>query len=79
MNNEEIQYVEKICPFKMVKASNGDVHVEVFGESVLPPEIFAFILDQMRMFAEDYLGREDRGRRHYSSQAFDDSQRQSDS
>jgi molecular chaperone DnaK len=74
--NEEIQHVQKICPFNMVQASNGDVHVEVFGRAYSPSEISAFILDQMRTFAEDYLGEKIEDAVITVPAYFDDSQRQ---
>lgn len=73
---EEIQHVSKISPFDMVEASNGDVHVEVFGRAYSPSEISAFILDQMRTFAEDYLGEKIEDAVITVPAYFDDTQRQ---
>jgi molecular chaperone DnaK len=43
-------------PFKVVKAPNGDAHVEVRGKRMSPPEISAKVLQKLKKAAEDYLG-----------------------
>jgi molecular chaperone DnaK len=43
-------------PFKVVKAKNGDAHVEVRGKRMSPPEISAKVLQKLKKAAEDYLG-----------------------
>ena len=52
----EVQEAKKHLPYKIVKAPNGDAHVEVRGKTYSPPEISAMILQKMRQTAEDYLG-----------------------
>jgi len=42
--------------YKIVKAANGDAHVEIRGKVYSPAEISAMILQKMRQTAEDYLG-----------------------
>jgi molecular chaperone DnaK len=46
----------KLVPFKVVKASNGDVRVEIRGKHYAPPEISAMILRKLKEAAEAYLG-----------------------
>jgi molecular chaperone DnaK len=46
----------KLVPFKVVKASNGDVRVEIRGKQYAPPEISAMILRKLKEAAEAYLG-----------------------
>src|SRR6202023_1363353 len=57
---EEVQDEAKRVPYKIVKASNGDAHVEVqvAGErkSFSPPEISAMILKKLKTDAEAKLG-----------------------
>src|SRR5450432_3656387 len=57
---EEVQDEAKRVPYKIVKASNGDAHVEVQvgGErkSFSPPEISAMILAKLKADAEAKLG-----------------------
>ncbi|HAS55040.1 MAG TPA: molecular chaperone DnaK, partial [Nitrospiraceae bacterium] len=52
----EVQEAMKHLPYKIVKAANGDAHVEVRGKVYSPAEISAIILQKMRQTAEDYLG-----------------------
>ena len=57
---EEVQDEAKRVPYKVVKASNGDAHVEVAvgGErkTFSPPEISAMILGKLKADAEAKLG-----------------------
>src|ERR1700731_2221533 len=57
---EEVQDEAKRVPYKIVKASNGDAHVEVAvgGErkTFSPPEISAMILTKLKTDAESKLG-----------------------
>jgi len=54
--HHEVQEEEKIVPFKIVEASNGDVRVKIEDKEYSPPEISAMILQSMRNTAEEYLG-----------------------
>src|SRR6266849_3389166 len=53
---DEVQQEIKLVPYKVVKASNGDVRVEIRGKEYSPPEISAFILRKLKEAAEAYLG-----------------------
>jgi len=46
----------KNLPYKIVKAPNGDAHIEIKGKSYSPAEISAMILGKMKQTAESYLG-----------------------
>jgi molecular chaperone DnaK len=46
----------KQVPFKVERASNGDVKVDAEGKSYSPPEISAMVLQKLKQSAEDYLG-----------------------
>ncbi|HSB34657.1 MAG TPA: molecular chaperone DnaK [Nitrospirota bacterium] len=52
----EVQEARKHLPYKIVKADNGDAHVEIRGKAYSPAEISAMILQKMKQTAEDYLG-----------------------
>jgi molecular chaperone DnaK len=52
----EVTEARKHLPYKIVKAANGDAHVEIRGKVYSPAEISAMILQKMRQTAEDYLG-----------------------
>jgi molecular chaperone DnaK len=56
MKYDEIPKEIKRVPYKVLKASNGDAHVEVRGKRYAPPEISAKILQKLKKAAEDYLG-----------------------
>ena len=43
-------------PYKVVRASSGDVHIEVNGKVYSPPEISSKILMKLKRAAESYLG-----------------------
>jgi molecular chaperone DnaK len=55
-NSPEVARMKTGYPFTMVEAQNGDAHVEVDGKVYSPPEISAFILEQLKEFAEEYVG-----------------------
>ncbi len=52
----EVQKDLKILPYKIVRAPNGDAHLQVRGKNYAPPEISAMVLQKMKQTAEDYLG-----------------------
>jgi molecular chaperone DnaK len=52
----EVQRDLKILPYKIVRAENGDAHVEVRGRTYSPAEISAMVLTKMKQTAEEYLG-----------------------
>ena len=53
---EEVAHEVDLVPYKVVKASNGDAHVEVADKVYSPPEISAMILQKLKADAEAYLG-----------------------
>jgi molecular chaperone DnaK len=52
----EVQRDLKILPYKIVRAPNGDAHVEIRGRTYSPAEISAMVLTKMKQTAEEYLG-----------------------
>jgi len=52
----EVQEAIKHLPYKIVKAENGDAHVQIRGKVYSPAEISAMIVQKMKQTAEDYLG-----------------------
>ena len=46
----------KQVPYKVEKASNGDVRINADGKQYSPPEIAAMVLQKLKQSAEDYLG-----------------------
>jgi molecular chaperone DnaK len=53
---DEVGGEMKQVPFKVEKASNGDVKIDAQGKSYSPPEISAMVLQKLKKAAEDYLG-----------------------
>jgi len=53
---DEVVEEMKLVPYKVVKAANGDVRVEIRGKQYSPPEVSAMILRKLKEAAEAYLG-----------------------
>jgi molecular chaperone DnaK len=53
---EEVQEEIALVPYKVVRAPNGDVRIEIQGKLYSPPEISARILGKLKESAEAYLG-----------------------
>ena len=52
----EVSEEQKMVPYRVVEAPNGDARVSVGGKMYSPPEISAQILQKLKQAAEDYLG-----------------------
>ncbi|RJQ76223.1 MAG: molecular chaperone DnaK [Desulfobacteraceae bacterium] len=52
----EVQHDIKILPYKIKRADNGDVRIDLRGKLYSPAEISSFILSYIKKYAEDYLG-----------------------
>ena len=52
----EVEGEIKQVPFKVERASNGDVRIDAQDKPYSPPEISAMILQKLKKAAEDYLG-----------------------
>jgi molecular chaperone DnaK len=75
-NTTGVREATKRLPYKIVEASNGDVHVETRGKPYSPPEISAMILQKLKQDAENYLGEPVTEAVVTVPAYFDDSQRQ---
>ena len=53
---DEVLQEIKLVPYKVVKAGNSDVRVEIRGKQYSPPEVSAMILRKLKEAAEAYLG-----------------------
>jgi molecular chaperone DnaK len=53
---DEVADEIKQVPYKVERASNGDVRIDAEGKQFSPPEISAMILQKLKQSAEDYLG-----------------------
>ncbi len=54
--HDEVGEEAKRVPYKVVRGSNGDAHIEVRGKGMAPPEVAAKVLLKLKKAAEDYLG-----------------------
>ena len=55
-DSAEVQKDIKVLPYKIEKASNGDVRINLRGKQHSPAEISSFILANIKKAAEEYLG-----------------------
>src|SRR5712664_3856234 len=55
-DDAEVQKALKVVPYKVSKASNGDVRVVLNGKEYSPPEVSAMILQKLKSDAEAKLG-----------------------
>jgi molecular chaperone DnaK len=53
---EEVGRAKQVLPYQIVPASNGDVHVKIRDRQYSPEEISAFVLIEIKAFAEEFLG-----------------------
>ena len=56
--SEEVTHANKVLPYQVVPAQNGDVKVKIRDREFSPEEISAFILMEIKAFAEEFLGEE---------------------
>ena len=52
----EVAHEIELVPYQVVKAPNGDAHIQIGDKTYAPPEISAMILQKMKTDAEAYLG-----------------------
>ena len=55
-DSKEVQQDISILPYKIEKASNGDVRINLKGTRYSPAEVSSFILANIKKTAEEYLG-----------------------
>src|SRR5216683_7003405 len=55
-DDAEVQKALKVVPYKVAKASNGDVRAVLNGKEYSPPEVAAMILQKLKSDAEAKLG-----------------------
>jgi molecular chaperone DnaK len=54
--SKEVQDDVKVLPYKIEKASNGDVRINLRSKQYSPAEVSSFILASIKKSAEEYLG-----------------------
>ncbi|HEY0142961.1 MAG TPA: molecular chaperone DnaK [Thermoanaerobaculia bacterium] len=55
-DSEEVAQAKKILPYQIVPAGNGDLKVKIRDREYSPEEVSAFVLMEIKAFAEDFLG-----------------------
>jgi molecular chaperone DnaK len=53
---EEVSRAKQVLPYQIVQAPNGDVKVKIRDREYSPEEVSAFVLMEIKAFAEDFLG-----------------------
>jgi len=55
-DDDSVQAMKDMLPYKVVASDNGDAWVEIRGRAYSPAEISAWILSKLLQMVEDYLG-----------------------
>ena len=55
-NDPEVRRITQMYGYEIAKADNGDAGVNLNERLYAPPEISAHVLNEMKSYAEDYLG-----------------------
>jgi len=55
-DSPEVQRDQRVLPYTIEKAENGDVRIAMKDKRYSPAEISSFILSHIKKYAEDYLG-----------------------
>ena len=54
--SDEVSHAHKVLPYQIVPAGNGDVKVKIRERDYSPEEVSAFVLMEIKSFAEEFLG-----------------------
>ena len=74
--SDEVTRAREVLPYEITEGGNGDVKIRVRGRDYSPEEISAFVLKEIREFAEEALGEEITEAIITVPAYFDDAQRQ---
>ena len=55
-DDPEVQRAMGVLPYKIVRASNGDAHIQMGDKAYAPPQISALVLQKLKQDAEAKLG-----------------------
>ncbi len=75
-DSPQVQAAMKRLPYKVVRAANGDAHVEIQGKVYSPQEVSAMVLQKLKQDAENFLSEKVTEAVITVPAYFDDSQRQ---
>jgi molecular chaperone DnaK len=54
--SDEVSRAKQVLPYQIVSAANGDMKVKIRDRDYSPEEISAFVLMEIKTFAEEFLG-----------------------
>ncbi|MEA2571624.1 MAG: molecular chaperone DnaK [Acidobacteriota bacterium] len=54
--SDEVSRAKQVLPYQIVPASNGDIKVKIRDREYSPEEVSAFVLIEIKAFAEEFLG-----------------------
>ncbi|MGH9146961.1 MAG: molecular chaperone DnaK [Vicinamibacterales bacterium] len=54
--HDEVSEEMKMVPYRVVRATNGDVRISAGDKEYSPPEVAAMVLQKLKQAAEEYLG-----------------------
>jgi molecular chaperone DnaK len=54
--SDEVGKAKQVLPYQIVSAANGDIKVKIRDREYSPEEISAFVLMEIKAFAEEFLG-----------------------
>jgi molecular chaperone DnaK len=54
--SDEVSRAKQVLPYQIVPASNGDIKVKIRDREYSPEEVSAFVLMEIKAFAEEFLG-----------------------
>ena len=55
-DDPEVQRAMEVLPYKVVRATNGDAHIQMGDKAYAPPQISALVLQKLKQDAEAKLG-----------------------
>ena len=55
-DDDEVQRAAKMLPYKIIRAANGDAHVQMGDKAYAPPQIAAMVLQKIKQDSEAKLG-----------------------
>src|SRR5436190_5515548 len=56
--SDEVGRAKQVLPYQIVSAANGDIKVKIRDREYSPEELSAFVLMEIKAFAEEFLGEE---------------------
>src|SRR6476620_9979311 len=55
-NSPPVKQMIELCAYKLVEGPHDDVRIELRAQTYSLPEVSAYVLQEMKLIAEEYLG-----------------------